>query len=83
MNNDPKFTLEDLPLGEQLKRILNSASRENESGTPDFILAEYMIGALFLFEAAVNQRDKWHGLDDRLGSFKLRKNPAPTTTPLP
>lgn len=48
-------------LARQLSGILNTASRENASDTPDFILAEYMLNALAIFERATIQRDNWYG----------------------
>lgn len=49
-------------LTKRLEQILNEYSRENKSNTPDFILAQFMMGCLRSFEAATNERDKWHGL---------------------
>lgn len=45
----------------ELRDLLNRQSRENESDTPDFILAEYMTNCLTAFERAVRDRDRWHG----------------------
>ena len=41
---------------------LNEVSREQDSDTPDFILAEYLIACLDAFEVAVNRRDVWYDL---------------------
>ena len=41
--------------------LLNRASRENASNTPDFILAQYLMGCLESFETAVQQRETWYG----------------------
>lgn len=49
----------------ELKVLLNRASRENASNTPDFILAQYLMGCLEAFEVAVQQRDTWYGRDAR------------------
>lgn len=43
----------------ELEALINSYSKENESNTPDFILAEYMINCLHAFEKATNERTKW------------------------
>jgi hypothetical protein len=43
----------------ELKALINSYSKENESNTPDFILAEYMINCLHAFEKATNERTKF------------------------
>jgi len=44
----------------QLKELLNENCKENESDTPDFILAQYMNNCLKAFNDAVLQRRKWH-----------------------
>jgi hypothetical protein len=54
-------------LRRQLAQLLNSASRENESNTPDYILAAYMINCLQAYESAVNARDVWYGRIQRPG----------------
>jgi hypothetical protein len=36
-------------------------SQENESNTPDFILAEYLLRSLQAFNVAVVHREKWYG----------------------
>ena len=54
-------------LTNELTRLLNLHSQENNSGTPDFILATYMIGALKLFEATTVQRDTWWSFEPMIG----------------
>lgn len=44
-----------------LTSLLNRYSKENDSNTPDFLLAEHMIGCLKLFNAIVGKREKWYG----------------------
>lgn len=41
--------------------LLNSACAENESDTPDFILANYLIGCLTNFNKTVKARENWYG----------------------
>ncbi len=48
-------------LEERIRVVLNQASAEGESNTPDFILAGYLVGCLDEFNAAVNARALWHG----------------------
>ena len=50
-------------LEEKLTDLLNSESREEDSNTPDFILAEYMIACLDAFEVANNKREVWYGVE--------------------
>ena len=46
----------------KLRDLLNCACRENISNTPDFLIAEYLIGCLVAFEAIVLARDRWYGV---------------------
>lgn len=45
---------------DKLMNLINANSMENTSNTPDFILAEFLNGALALFDAGVNRRTKWY-----------------------
>ena len=40
--------------------LINKYSKENESDTPDFILAEYLMFCLDNFNVIMNKRDKWY-----------------------
>ena len=44
----------------ELEHLINRFCLENESDTPDFILAEYIMGCLTAYETAVNKRGKWY-----------------------
>jgi hypothetical protein len=44
-----------------LKNMLNKYSMENDSNTPDFILAEYMHACLMSFNIATRAREHWYG----------------------
>lgn len=46
---------------QELSALINRHSKENESNTPDFILAQYISGCFDVFNNAVRDRDKWHG----------------------
>jgi len=50
----------------ELEQLLNKYSIENESNTPDYILAQYLIGALELFNVIVTRRENWYGRGERL-----------------
>jgi hypothetical protein len=50
-----------MKLQKELEELLNKDSRENESDTPDYILAEYMMTCLEAYETAVKKRSDWHG----------------------
>jgi len=41
--------------------LINSYSKENDSDTPDFILAQYLNAVLENFNAAVKQREEHYG----------------------
>ena len=49
----------------ELERLINKHCMENESNTPDWILAGYIKSALSAFTAAVQQRETWYGRDAR------------------
>ena len=48
-------------LVKEIAYVLNSASRESASDTPDFILAEHMVESLEAFEKASRAREQWYG----------------------
>ena len=54
MNTSPSFERE-------LESLVNRYSRESDSDTPDFILAQYIVGCLQAFNIATRSRDTWHG----------------------
>lgn len=60
-----------MDLQKELSEVLNRHSRENKSDTPDFILAQYLLGCLEAFEAATTKREKWYG-----------REPKPSLVPL-
>ena len=52
---------------EELERLINRKCMENESNTPDFILAEYMVSCLYAFEVATTAREKYYHRPSPLG----------------
>jgi hypothetical protein len=44
-----------------LAELINRYSKENDSDTPDFILARYLNAVLENFNAAVLDREQWYG----------------------
>jgi hypothetical protein len=66
----PKSTLED-----DLAALLNSYSLENNSNTPDFILAEYLIRCLDAYNVTLTDRARWYGRMDvpGMGSLPLEE----------
>lgn len=48
---------------EELTNLINKHSLENESNTPDYILAEFLKGALDIYNTTMKKRGKWHSAD--------------------
>ena len=44
-----------------LERIINCNSIENGSDTPDWMLADYLMGCLEIYENTIKEREKWYG----------------------
>lgn len=55
-------TFRETSLSESIRSALNSVSRENESNTPDVILADFLMKSLSTAEELVNMRDRWYGI---------------------
>ena len=51
----------DVEFTRALAALVNCHSRENGSDTPDYLLADYLMGCLRAYEAATVARDKWCG----------------------
>ena len=51
-------------LTKELTSVINRHSVENGSNTPDYILAEYILSCLEVFDRAVNSRADWYGRFD-------------------
>lgn len=45
----------------ELTSLINRYSKENDSNTPDFILAEYINNCLKSFSHTIHLRDQWYG----------------------
>ena len=52
---------------EDLAALLNRHCQENESNTPDFIIAMYLTQCLAAWNMATQRRDRWYGVDLRPG----------------
>ena len=48
----------------ELIALLNRYNKENNSNTPDFILANYIQDCLLAFDTAVLRRSKWFGFKE-------------------
>ena len=54
---------EEISFEEELEHLINKHSVESGSNTPDFILAQYLLGCLEVFECAIQQRETWYDRD--------------------
>ena len=43
-----------------IEQVINKHSIENNSNTPDFILAKYLIDCLQTFDEATKRREEWY-----------------------
>jgi acyl-CoA reductase-like NAD-dependent aldehyde dehydrogenase len=60
----------------ELEALINKHSMENESNTPDFILAKYLSSCLTVFNLTVASREKWHGRESKPGNIGDNPEPA-------
>ncbi len=59
--------MEKTNLEKELAGVLNGECRENDSNTPDFLLAEFIMTCLEAFELASNKREVWYGVELKPG----------------
>ena len=57
--------IENATFESELIELINRYSIENESDTPDFILANYILDCLNAFKIAVHGRDAWYRFKPR------------------
>ncbi len=48
-------------LRKEIEQAINRHSAENGSDTPDYILAEFLVGCLTAFDVALVERERWFG----------------------
>ena len=68
-------------LQKEITAVLNRHSAENESDTPDFILAQYLMACLSAHSAATKERDRWYGhmsLSQKIGETAHGQHVATT-----
>lgn len=63
-----------------LTKLLNAYSQENASNTPDFILAQYLLGCLDTWNAAIQRREEWYGREFKAGTVGQDPYAKDTTT---
>jgi hypothetical protein len=69
LNRSEKMENDKADLRKEIEKAINTASAENGSNTPDFILAEYLISCLTAFDKAILARTKWHDFEKRSNSI--------------
>lgn len=52
----------------KLTSLINQYSKENDSNTPDFILAQFLNDSLEAWNKSVMRRSDWYGNVDRIGA---------------
>jgi len=64
----------DSPFEKELQELINSYSLENESDTPDFILANYLKTCLTNWNKAIKERDSWYSFVPREVGVILKRD---------
>jgi hypothetical protein len=71
----------------ELEALINAHSVENGSNTPDFILAQYLMGCLAVWNAGIQRREQWYGRAPALpasvplGDLSASPPPVPPAAP--
>ena len=66
-----------MELRKDIESAINRNSAENGSNTPDFILAEFLVGCLVAFDRAVNTREGWYSRQPSLSPDQETPQPEP------
>ena len=66
-------------LEQALTSALNRFSAENASNTPDWVLAQFLLGCLAAWNQGVGQRETWYGRD---GPPCAKGGPSPASLKL-
>lgn len=56
-------------LADDISAALNRHSAENESNTPDFVLAKFLLGCLQAWDNGTRERERWYGRSPNDGPF--------------
>jgi hypothetical protein len=64
----------------EIESSINRCCKENDSNTPDFILANYLLNCLDAFTLATKSRDKWYSVHlEPCNSHFVKEEDAPNT----
>ena len=65
----------------EIESAINRGCKENDSNTPDFILANYLCNCLDAFTLATKSRDKWYGVHlEPCNSHFIKDEESPAKT---
>jgi hypothetical protein len=53
---------------ESLTQLINQYSKENSNNTPDYLLANFLIGCMDTFDLTVRRRDEWFGRENKIST---------------
>ena len=67
---------------QELRELINMYSLENESSTPDFVLASFVLASIDAFDSATKERDQHYKITFKttIETSTLNKNSEPATT---
>jgi hypothetical protein len=60
-------------LQDAIESAINRASGENDSNTPDFILAAYLMDCFDAFTKCSRERERWYGKSLQIGAEARQK----------
>lgn len=69
------LTQRDSTFRQKLEALINTHSLENTSDTPDYLLADFMIHCLTIFNGTVNARREWHSTENTKGWAEFKSVP--------
>lgn len=71
-------------LQDEIRAAINRYSAESESNTPDWILADFLMGALDAFDGSIRQRERWYGRNPNASPAAPAESAiAPLAEPIP
>lgn len=63
VRSDEEWRIEETKFMRELSALLNKYSKETNSNTPDFILANYLERCLLAWSLTIRERDQWYAVD--------------------
>lgn len=75
MERPPPWKDERTLFEKALEDLINSHSMEQDSNTPDFILAQYLMACLAAWNVNVKAREEWYGRESHRFTTELPPPP--------